>query len=100
MVVVRFGTGRTALRFGQQKINIHEYGREIEPKAHLPVPGSLDLCFIVHGTIAELLTHLNAQDVKIEEGPVRRTGASAEIEPVYLPDPDLNLIELSVYLNG
>lgn len=99
MVVVRFGAGRTALRFGQQKINIHEYGREIEPKAHLPVPGSLDLCFIVHGTIAELLAHLNTHDVKIEEGPVRRTGASGEIESVYLRDPDLNLIELSVYLN-
>ncbi|MGZ0130084.1 hypothetical protein ACXJGY_23290 [Klebsiella quasipneumoniae subsp. similipneumoniae] len=64
------------------------------------MPGSLDLCFIVHGTIAELLVHLNAHDVKIEEGPVRRTDASGEIESVYLRDPDLNLIELSVYLNG
>ncbi|EPC4333584.1 VOC family protein [Enterobacter asburiae] len=100
MVVVRFGTGRTALRFGQQKINIHEYGREIEPKAHLPVPGSLDLCFVIQGTIAELLAHLNAYDVKIEEGPVRRTGARGEIESVYLRDPDLNLIEFSVYLSG
>ena len=64
------------------------------------MPGSLDLCFIVHGTIAKLLAHLNAHEVKIEEGPVRRTGVNGEIESVYLRDPDLNLIEQSVYLNG
>lgn len=100
MEVVRFGAGRTALKFGQQKINIHEYGREIEPKAHLPVPGSLDLCFIIRGAMAELLAHLSNHGVATEEGPARRTGACGEIESVYIRDPDLNLIELSVYLKG
>ncbi|HGY4723488.1 Virulence protein STM3117 [Citrobacter freundii] len=99
MEVVHFGAGRLALKFGQQKINIHEYGREPEPKAHLPVPGSLDLCLIISISTEELLAHLDIHGIGIAEGPVSRTGACGEIQSLYIRDPDLNLIELSVYIN-
>ncbi|MCO5784663.1 VOC family protein [Citrobacter meridianamericanus] len=99
MEVIRFGEGRVALQFGQQKINIHEYGGEIKPRAHLPVPGSLDLCLIISISTEELLAHLDIHGIGIAEGPVSRTGARGEIQSVYIRDPDLNLIELSVYIN-
>jgi len=97
MEAVMFNKHRWALLFGDQKINIHEYGKEIEPKAHLPVPGSLDLCFIVNKSIDEVLSHLKENNVHVLEGPVTRTGARGEIISVYIRDPDLNLIELAVY---
>lgn len=94
-----FGAGRLALKFGQQKINIHEYGREPEPKAHQQVPDSLDLSLIISISTEELLAHLDIHGIGIAEGPVNRTGASGEIQSVYIRDPDLILIELSVYIN-
>lgn len=97
MKAITFRQNRHALIFGHQKINIHEYGKEYEPKAHLPVPGSLDLCFIVDKSMTEVLSHLREQDAAVLEGPVKRTGAVGTITSVYLRDPDLNLIELSVY---
>ena len=33
---------RSALRYADQKINLHVQGAEFEPKAHLPVSGALD----------------------------------------------------------
>lgn len=93
----QFGDNRMALTFGQQKINIHEYGKEIEPKAHLPVPGSLDICFITRQPIADVLNDLRARGANIVDGPVSRTGALGPITSVYLRDPDLNLIEVSNY---
>lgn len=90
-----FGDGRKALRFGMQKINIHVKGREFEPKAHLPVPGALDLCFLADRPLEEVTAHLNASGVAIIEGPVQRTGATGPIRSIYLRDPDLNLIEIS-----
>lgn len=98
MSVVTFGEQRYALQFGQQKINIHQYGKEFEPKAHLPVPGSLDLCFISDIPLLDVQKHLEQQDVKIIEGPVQRTGATGKILSLYLRDPDLNLIEISQYI--
>ncbi len=95
MRVEAFGAGRQALRFGQQKINLHERGREFEPKAHLPVPGALDLCFIVGQPFEAVITHVRACGWPIVEGPVERTGATGRIRSIYLRDPDLNLIELS-----
>ncbi|WP_032732987.1 VOC family protein [Klebsiella variicola] len=97
MEAIMFSNSRRALLFGNQKINIHEYGKEIEPKAHLPVPGSLDLCFIVNKSIPEVLSHLKGHNIDVLEGPVTRTGAKGEIISVYIRDPDLNLIELAVY---
>ena len=93
-----FGKGRLAFHFGQQKINVHERGREIEPKAHLPVPGALDLCFITHEALERVIEHLNVQRWPILEGPVPRTGATGPIRSVYVRDPDLNLIEIAEQL--
>ena len=95
MQAVTFGEGRKALTFGNQKINLHQVGREFEPKAKRPTPGSADLCFIVATPLDRVIAHLEAQGVAIVEGPVQRTGATGPIRSVYLRDPDQNLIELS-----
>lgn len=95
MTLETFGAGRKAFRFGNQKINLHIKGHEIEPKAHTPVPGALDLCFIASVPLDEVIATLQRKNVAILEGPVMRTGATARIRSVYLRDPDLNLIEIS-----
>ena len=97
MRVVTFGEGRKALAFGAQKINLHQSGREFEPKADRPTPGSADVCLIAVTPLAEVVTHLLGCGVPIVEGPVTRTGAMGAIDSVYLRDPDLNLIEVSNY---
>jgi catechol 2,3-dioxygenase-like lactoylglutathione lyase family enzyme len=89
---------RRAFKFGNQKINLHVQGSEFEPKAHLPVPGALDLCFIVQIPLEEVIAKLQACNWPIVEGPVVRTGATAKINSVYVRDPDFNLIELSVLI--
>jgi catechol 2,3-dioxygenase-like lactoylglutathione lyase family enzyme len=97
MEVVVFGGGRKALSFGAQKINLHQKGKEYEPKAFNPTPGSGDLCFITSVPISEVIAHLNSFGIEIIEGPVRRTGATGPTISVYFRDPDLNLIEVSNY---
>lgn len=97
MEVVTFGAGRKALVFGQQKFNLHEAGREFEPKADRPTPGSADLCLIADGALADVIEHLRACGITILEGPVQRTGALGPITSVYFRDPDQNLIEVSTY---
>ena len=92
-----FGEGRRALRFGDQKINLHPAGHEFEPKAEHPTPGSADLCFVTETPLDEVQRHLADAGVEIEEGPVSRTGAIGPIRSVYLRDPDRNLIEISNY---
>jgi catechol 2,3-dioxygenase-like lactoylglutathione lyase family enzyme len=99
MEVVTFGDNRKALLCGSQKINLHEMGKEFEPKAHRPTPGSADLCFITGVPLTVVIEHLQRCGVKIIEGPVRRTGAIGQIESVYFRDPDLNLIEISNYID-
>lgn len=98
METVTFGPGRKALKFGSQKINLHVAGQEFEPKASSPTPGSADLCFLLDGSLAEVVAELTAKQVPIVEGPVRRTGATGPIESVYVRDPDGNLVELSTPL--
>lgn len=97
MEVSSFKGGRKALNFGQQKINIHEHKKEFEPKAHLPTPGSADVCFITPTTLNKVMEHLKTCDVPILEGPVERTGAVGPIHSVYFRDPDNNLVEVSNY---
>jgi len=97
MAAVTFGSGRTALSFGHSKINLHQAGREFDPKAHRPAPGSADLCLITSDPLDQVISELTAQRVPIEEGPVGRTGATGPILSVYFRDPDRNLIEVSTY---
>lgn len=92
---VTFGSGRHALAFGSQKINLHQAGREFEPKAAKSVPGSADLCFLVETPLDEVIAHLVREGVAIIEGPVEKTGATGPLRSVYFRDPDGNLIELS-----
>ena len=97
MRVVTFAGGRKALAFGRQKINLHEAGREFEPKADRPTPGSVDLCLITTAPLDEVQAHLASCNVPIVEGPVDKTGAMGPIRSVYFRDPDRNLIEVSTY---
>ena len=97
MKVVTFGPGRRALAFGASKINLHEAGKEFEPKTHQPTPGSADICLIADGPTENVVSHLQQCGVDVVEGPVSRTGALGPIVSVYLRDPDLNLIEIAVY---
>ena len=94
MRVIRFGEGRKALQFGDQKINLHQRGKEIEPKAANPTSGSADFCLI---TTNPALAHIRACGIAIEDGPVPRTGALGPIRSIYFRDPDGNLIEVSTY---
>src|SRR3954451_22712199 len=90
-----FGDGRIALRFGDQKLNLHRAGAEIDPHAVRPEPGSADLCFLVDGNLEEVVESLAQADVPLELGPVARTGATSALQSVYVRDPDGNLVELS-----
>ena len=89
---------RKAFKFGNQKINLHIKGKEFEPKANLPTPGSLDLCFIADRPLSEVIAKLVKEEWPIIEGPVMLTGATSKINSVYLRDPDKNLIEISEIL--
>ncbi|MCW8884608.1 MAG: VOC family protein [Motiliproteus sp.] len=95
MEKIVFGEQRIALKFGQQKINLHQQGKEFEPKANHPTPGSADLCFLTDTPIRDAMTHVSCKGVNILEGPVERTGAEGPILSFYFRDPDGNLIEVS-----
>ena len=96
MQLEHFGAGRIALRFGDQKINVHPPGYEASIKARRPTPGSLDLCFLAACPLDEVIARLKQHGVPIELGPVERTGARFAIRSVYVRDPDENLVEISV----
>ena len=98
LVSFRTPTGeRLAFKFGKQKINLHEWGREFTPRAHVAAPGTLDLCFIASVPLEQVIENLKQNQVPIVEGPVAKTGATGPIRSVYVRDPDLNLVEISVY---
>ncbi len=97
--VITFGENRKALQFDSQKINLHQVGKEFEPKALRPTSGSADLCFIAETPLKDVIAHLHALNIEILEGPIERTGAIGKILSIYLRDPDQNLIEISNYLN-
>jgi len=97
MKLESFSENRLALHFGSQKINLHEWGKEFTPRAHVAVPGSLDLCFIASTSLENVIEKLQASNIKIIEGPVMKTGAKGPMRSVYVRDPDLNLVEISVY---
>ncbi len=98
MQVVTFAGGRKALQFGQQKINLHEAGKEFEPRAMSPTPGSGDFCLITKMPLEEVIAHIRSCSIEIVEGPVHKTGAIGPIESVYLRDPDGNLVEVANYV--
>ncbi len=92
-----FASNRVALKFGNQKINLHQAGNEPEPKATMPLPGSADLCFVAQSPLSDAMQHVRDCGVDILEGPVARTGAMGPMASFYFRDPDLNLIELCHY---
>ena len=100
MDVTTFAAGRKALVFGGQKINLHQAGREFEPKADAPTPGSADFCLISAIPLPQAIAHLKNCGVAIIEGPVPKTGARGPIRSVYFRDPDFNLVEISTYGPG
>jgi catechol 2,3-dioxygenase-like lactoylglutathione lyase family enzyme len=98
MAEVTFGAGRRALRFGDQKINLHQAGAEFKPHAAAPTRGSADLCFITATPLVQAMAHVRDCGVAIEVGPVMRTGATGAIESFYVRDPDGNLVEVANYV--
>ena len=97
MEPVTFAGGRRGLSFGRQKFNLHQAGREFEPKALKPAPGTMDFCLITEAPLAEVMESLKSHGVAIIEGPVDKTGATGPIKSVYFRDPDGNLVEVSNY---
>ena len=97
MEPVTFAGGRRGLAFGRQKLNLHQAGREFEPKALRPAPGAIDLCFITEAPLEDVMASLREHGVAIIDGPVDKTGALGPMKSVYFRDPDGNLIEVSRY---
>jgi catechol 2,3-dioxygenase-like lactoylglutathione lyase family enzyme len=97
MRVVSFGENRKALQLGQQKLNLHQAGQELEPEALRPTPGAIDLCLITQTPLTDVIQHLQHCGVTLELGIVQRTGANGPIDSIYIRDPDGNLLEIAHY---
>jgi len=93
------GKTRTALFFGNQRINVRPKNADKVEwfTADHEMAGSDDLCFLTSSTPDEVVAHLNAHGVRIEEGPTRKQGARGTLLSVYCRDPDGSLIEISSY---
>jgi len=91
---------RHALKFGDQKINLHKSGAEFEPKAQNVMPGSADLCFLTHLDVRNLIEEFKRAGINVLEGGevVERIGARGNLRSFYIRDPDLNLVEISNYV--
>jgi catechol 2,3-dioxygenase-like lactoylglutathione lyase family enzyme len=83
-----FGEGRVALRFGDQKMNLHEAGAEITPHATQPIPGSADICLLVAEPLEQVEADLRSSGIEVDLGPVGRAGATSAITSLYVRDPD------------
>ncbi len=92
-----FKENRVALKFGNQKINLHQLGAEFEPKARNVKEGSADLCFISDLPLDDVIMHVMRLNIMIVEGLCERTGAIGVLNSIYIRDPDENLIEISTY---
>ena len=88
-------TKRKSLKFGRQKINLHEASKPFKPHANIPLPGTMDICFISEINVNDWIRIFDNFDIKIEDGPVKKTGANGPIRSIYIRDPDKNLIEIS-----
>ena len=97
MQKVILSEGRMALKFGTQKLNLHQKGKEFEPKAEYPTPGAIDICFITNNPVEQVKIELENKNIKIQ-GLFERTGATGKIRSIYFRDPDQNLIEVSNYI--
>ena len=86
---------RKSLKFGKQKINLHEASKPFKPHANNPIPGAIDICFLSEINIDDWIKIFNKFNIKIEDGPVKKTGANGPISSIYVRDPDKNLIEIS-----
>lgn len=91
------GQPRYALRFGQQKINLQDRSTDTPTKAAQPTFGSGDFCLIASVPLDQVLTHLQAEEILIEAGPVDRRGALGALSSIYFRDPDGNLVEVAEY---
>ena len=97
---ITFGANRTALAFGNQKINLHQQGSEVKPNAAAAAPGTADLCFITTLPTDDVVAHLRVCGVGIAHGPVAQTGALGPMRSVYIRDPDGNLVEIATYIQA
>jgi catechol 2,3-dioxygenase-like lactoylglutathione lyase family enzyme/ribosome-associated toxin RatA of RatAB toxin-antitoxin module len=98
MEIVTFGDGRKALKFGDQKINLHEVEGGFNPRAANPTIGSGDICLVSLTDVMVAADYLKQKGIEIIAGPVERIGTHGKLKSIYLRDPDGNLIELSNYV--
>jgi catechol 2,3-dioxygenase-like lactoylglutathione lyase family enzyme len=93
---------RTSLMFGSQKINVRPLDADKNEwfTGDHESAGSDDLCFLTASTPEQVIAHLRACGVSIEEGPVNKQGALGVLRSVYCRDPDGSLIEISSYERG
>ncbi len=92
---IDFGSGRVALGFGKQKINLQPAGWEEVMRAQNHIEGTADFCLITETPMAEVLAHLEVCGIALEAEPSIRNGAVGPINSVYFRDPDGNLVEVS-----